>query len=127
MIARLSSVEELRLAAEQALATLNDEESGALTTLGIARKALDNARNKDLVLEGMYQNLSESFFLVSDASSSLSSYLSSLEADPQALENMQLRKSGIVALIKRWGSSASSAVEIEELTIRFRNSATRTE
>ncbi|MCX6438222.1 MAG: DNA repair protein RecN, partial [Actinobacteria bacterium] len=125
MIARLSSVEELRLAGEQALSTLSDEESGALTTLGIARKALEIARSKDVVLEGMYQNLSESFFLVSDASSALSSYLSSLEADPQALENMQLRKSGIVALIKRWGGAGTNAAEIEELTIRFKNSATR--
>jgi len=125
MIARLSSVEELRLAGEQALSTLSDEESGALTTLGMARKALEIARSKDVVLEGMYQNLSESFFLVSDASSSLSSYLSALEADPQALENMQLRKSGIVSLIKRWGGVGTNAAEIEELTIRFKNSATR--
>ena len=125
MIARLSSVEELRLASEQALATLNDEESGALTTLGIARKALENARNKDVLLEGMYQNLSESFFLVSDASSSLSSYLSSLEADPQTLENMQQRKSGIVALIKRWGGTGDSSTEIQALTLRYKNSSTR--
>ena len=125
MIARLSSVEELRLASEQALATLNDEESGALTTLGTARKALENARNKDVLLEGMYQNLSESFFLVSDASSSLSSYVSSLEADPQALEDMQQRKSGIVALIKRWGGSGDSSSEIQALTLRYKNSSTR--
>jgi DNA repair protein RecN (Recombination protein N) len=125
MIARLSSVEELRLASEQALETLNDEESGALTTLGIARKALENARNKDLLLESMYQNLSESFFLVSDASSSLSSYVSSLEADPQTLENMQQRKSGIVALIKRWGGAGDSSTEIQALTLRYKNSSTR--
>ena len=124
-IARLSSVEELRIAAQQAISVLDEEESGVITALGNARKSLEIARAKDGELERIYQNISESFFLLADSSSTLSSYLDSLEADPQALENLQLRKSSLNNLLRRWGGGASSSEEIENLTSRFKNAATK--
>ena len=124
-IARLSSVEELRIASEQASIVLDEEESGVITSLGLARKALESARAKDALLEAIYQNISESFFLLADSSSALSSYLASLEADPSALEDLQLRKSHILTLIKRWGGSSSNSEEIATLTSRFINASTR--
>ena len=124
-IARLSSVEELRIAAQQAISVLDEEESGVITALGNARKSLEIARAKDGELERIYQNISESFFLLADSSSTLSSYLDSLEADPQALENLQLRKSSLNNLLKRWGGGGSSSEEIENLTSRFKNAATK--
>ena len=38
---------------------------------------------------------------------------------------MQQRKSGIVALIKRWGGTGDSSTEIQALTLRYKNSSTR--
>lgn len=122
-IARLSSVEELRRASQEATAAVTDEEVGSLTSMGVARRALDVARAKDVALEAIYQQLSESFFLLDDANSSLNSYLTKLEADPVRLDFLQTRKADINALVKRFGGAANVEKEISDLIIRFKNSS----
>lgn len=122
-IARLSSVEEFRLATAQATAAIEDEEAGSLTSLGVARRALEAARGKDPLLEAIYQQLSESFFLVADAQSALNSYQSKLEADPVRLDFLHARKADINTLIKKFGGSGTHEQELTELTMRFKNSS----
>ncbi len=122
-IARLSSVEEFRLATAQATAAIEDEEAGSSTSLGVARRALEAARGKDPLLEAIYQQLSESFFLVADAQSALNSYQSKLEADPVRLDFLHARKADINTLIKKFGGSGTHEQELAELTERFRNSS----
>lgn len=114
-IARLSSVEELRIASQQAHEALVEEESGALTSLGIARRAIENARSKDPSLEAIFGVLSESFYLLEDANTTLSSYVESLEADPVRLDFLHARKSEINNLIKKFGGSQSHEDEVNEL------------
>ena len=122
-IARLSSVEEFRVATAQAIAAIEDEEAGSLTSLGVARRALDAARGKDPLLEAIYQQLSESFFLLDDAQSALNSYQSKLEADPSRLDFLHARKADINALIKKFGGAGTHEQELSELAIRFKNSS----
>ena len=122
-IARLSSVEEFRLATAQAISAIEDEEAGSLTSIGVARRALDVARGKDPQLEAIYQQLSECFFLLDDAQSALNSYQSKLEADPVRLDFLHARKADINTLIKKFGGSGTLAQELTELTVRFKNSA----
>jgi len=122
-IARLSSVEELRLASAQATSAIADEEIGALSSLGAARRALEMARSKDPALEVIFQQISESFFTLDDAQSALHSYLSRLEADPMRLDYLQARKAEINSLIKKFGGALSLDLEVTELGIRYRNSA----
>lgn len=117
-IARLSSVEELRIAGTAAIDAVSDEEAGALTRLGIARRALESARLKDSALEAIYVQLSESFFLLVDAHSALSSYLHSLEADPVQLDFLNSRKADINALIKKYGGADSLNAECDALVKR---------
>ena len=122
-IARLSSVEEFRLATAQATAAIEDEEAGSLTSIGVARRALESARSKDPQLEAIYQQLSESFFLLDDAQTALNSYQSKLEADPVRLDFLHARKAEINTLIKKFGGSGSHEQELSELTLRFKNSS----
>ena len=122
-IARLSSVEEFRLATAQATAAIEDEEAGSLTSIGVARRALESARSKDPQLEAIYQQLSESFFLLDDAQTALNSYHSKLEADPVRLDFLHARKSEINTLIKKFGGSGSHEQELAELSVRFKNSS----
>ena len=122
-IARLSSVEEFRLATSQAIAAIEDEEAGSLTSLGVARRALDAARGKDPLLEAIYQQLSESFFLLDDAQSALNSYQSKLEADPSRLDFLHARKADINSLLKKFGGAGSHEQELAELAVRFKNSS----
>ncbi len=122
-ISKLSSVEQLRIAASSANSALGDDELGALTSLGMARKELDLVRAKDLEIESVYQNLSESFYLMADASSALSSYLSALEADPNRLESLNARKADFIALVKRYGKSESADESLIALTVRYQSAA----
>jgi DNA repair protein RecN (Recombination protein N) len=122
-IARLSSVEEFRFATSQATAAIEDEEAGSLTSIGVARRALDAARSKDPQLEAIYQQLSESFFLLDDAQSALNSYQSKLEADPVRLDFLHTRKADINALIKKFGGSGTHEQELSDFSVRFKNSS----
>ena len=121
--ARLSSVEQLRLATEQAGFAIADEESGALTSLSAARRALDGARGKDPALEIIFQQLSESFFLLSDTDSSLNSYRTKLAADPVRLDYLQARKAEINALLKVHAGSVAPEFAVTELIARYHNCA----
>lgn len=121
-IGRLSSVEDLRLAAQSASSVIEEEESGSLTTLGIIRKSLDSFRAKDPQIEELYQKLSEAFFLVADAKAVLASYISNLEADPVRLDYLNSRKAEINALIKKYGGSQSADDELVALIERFESS-----
>ena len=122
-IARLSSVEELRAATQLASAAIEDEEAGSLTSLGTARRCLESARSKDRLLEEIFQQLSESFFLLADAQSALNSYISRLEADPARLDYLQQRKSQLNALVKKFGGAKGIDEEIALLAMRFKNSS----
>jgi DNA repair protein RecN (Recombination protein N) len=72
-ISRLSSVEDLRLAATQASGAANDEENGALTSLGIAKRALESAKGRDSRLDAISDQVAEAFFILDEASRELSS------------------------------------------------------
>ncbi len=121
-IGRLSSVEDLRLAAQNASSVIEEEESGSLTTLGITRKSLDSVRAKDPQIEELYQRVSEAFFLVDDAKGVLASYIANLEADPARLDYLNARKAEINSLIKKYGGSQPGDDELIALIERFESS-----
>ena len=122
-IERLSNVEELRIAGAKASSAIEDEESGSLTSIGIARRSLEGARAKDSALESIYTQLSEGFFLIDDARSALTGYMHSLEADPVRLDYLNARKAEITSLIKRYGGSSAIDIEADLLVERFASSA----
>ncbi|MBU3733979.1 MAG: DNA repair protein RecN, partial [Candidatus Planktophila sp.] len=122
-IGRLSSVEELRTATVLVTSAIEDEDAGSLTSLGSARRSLEAARSKDPMLEEIYQQLSESFFLLADAQSALNSYSSRLEADPVRLDYLQERKSKFISLVKKFGGSNGIEEELQLLTQRYKNSS----
>jgi len=122
-ISRLSSVQELGLATQDALSAISNDESGALTLLGNARRALEKSKEKDHSLEAIYQQVSESFYTLDDATSALNSYVTALEADPQRLEFLHNRKADLITFVKRFGTSQDFEKSIEDLVIKFKNSS----
>lgn len=107
-INRLSSVEDLRIATTTALAAIDSEEEGALTRLGAARRSLDAAKERDSKLAEIAERVAESLFILDDASRDLSSYASSLEADPTRLDALQSRKAELSTFLKKWGDASSA-------------------
>jgi DNA repair protein RecN (Recombination protein N) len=120
-INRLSSVEDLRIASESAKSALEGEESGALTLLHSARRALDSVKSKDSRLESIAERVSEAVFILDDAATDLASYATGLEADPQRLDVLNDRKSQLLTFIKRWGGAASGDEELVLLAARAKS------
>lgn len=116
---RLSSVEDLRVATEGALGSLDNE--SALADLTFARKSLDLAKGKDPALDAIGQTIAESFYLLDDAVRELHSYQSKLEADPTRLDHLQSRKAAITAFLKKWGSGAAPDEDLVSLSQRAKS------
>ena len=117
-INRLSSVEELRIASQGALAALNDEESGALTTLGTARRSLESASGKDSQLSAIADQVNEALYLLDETTHDLSRYSTSLEADPAKLNHLQERRAELTSFVKRFGGSGDPDEEMIALAAR---------
>ena len=120
-ISRLSSVEDLRVAADGANQAIAKEEEGSLTSLGAARRFLDLAKGKDGKLDEIAGRISEGFFLIDDAARDLSSYLTSLEADPGQLDSLQARKAELAAFLKKWGTAAEPDEDLVQLAAKAKN------
>ena len=117
-ISKLSSVEELRVAITFALAALESEDSGAINSLGQAKKSLDNVKSKDSQVEKFSDEFNEAFFILADLMPNLTSYLESLEADPQRLDQLQERKSELSAFVKKWGDLPDLDQSLAALILR---------
>jgi DNA repair protein RecN (Recombination protein N) len=117
-ISRLSSVEELRIAVTQAMQALESEDSGVINALAIAKKSLDAVKSKDSKVEKFSDDFNEAFFVLADVVPDLTSYLQSLEADPDRLDFLQERKSSLNAFIKKWATEGSADQGLKDLIQR---------
>ena len=120
-ISRLSSVEDLRVAAAGAVEAALDEEAGALTSLGAAKRFLENAKGRDSRLDSISDQIAESFYALDEATRDLSSYLSALEADPDRLNSLQERRAALTAFAKKWGNGGDPDEVMVELAARAKN------
>lgn len=117
-ISRLSSVEELRIAVTQAMQALESEDSGVINALAIAKKSLDAVKSKDSKVEKFSDDFNEAFFVLADVVPDLTSYLQSLEADPDRLDFLQERKSALNVFIKKWATEGSADQGLKDLIQR---------
>ena len=117
-VSRLSSVEELRIAVKQAVDVLESENLGVISSLGQAKKSLDAVKGKDSRVEKFSDDFNEAFFVLADVLPDLTSYLQSLEADPERLDYLQERKAALNAFIKKWSASTDGDEGLRELIQR---------
>lgn len=114
-ISRLSSVEDLRIASTGGVEAISHEESGALNALGAAKRFLESAKGRDSRLDAIADQVAESFYILDEASRDLTSYLSSLEADPDRLNHLHERRSALSAFLKKWGDGDESDEQLVQL------------
>jgi DNA repair protein RecN (Recombination protein N) len=120
-ISRLSSVEDLRIASTGAFEAASNEETGALGALGAAKRFLDNAKGRDSKLDSIAEQVAESFYALDEASRDLSSYLASLEADPNRLNALQERRAVLNSFIKKWGDGGEPDEVLIQLAARAKS------
>ena len=109
-IERLSNVESLREAAAKSHDALSSEDQLAASELiGISRKALE--AQSDPVLLDLYQRLTEIGALVSEVAIDLSSFVASLEADPEKLNQLLARRAELISLERTLGKGIEEILE----------------
>jgi len=118
-ISRLSSVEALRFAMNQTAEILDGEDSGILTSLSTAKRALESVADKDPLIGSILDNVAESYFLLAEVTTNAHRYLSDLDADPERLELAQVRRAELTTFVKRFAESIEPDDQIEELIKRF--------
>lgn len=114
-IAKLGSVEQLNQVVSSTLNLLEDEDLSALNLLQQMRKSLDSVAGKDRDLDQITERFTESLLNLQDIGSDLTSYLSSLEANPARFAQLQDRKSALSFLLKRYGKGSDKDLAFEEL------------
>ena len=124
-ISKLSSVEEINQALTSALNHLENEDISALNLLQQARKDLDQVKGKDDELERLIEGFSEKLLDIQDLASELTSYLTSLEADPNQFAALQERKSAINSLLKKFGKGSDRDEAFKQLLIDGENASQR--
>ncbi len=122
---RLSSVDELQQAVSLALNCMETDEISVFAALSAAKRALDHLSTQESQLELISERLGEHLFGIQEVSGGLLRYLSALDADPTRLEYLQERKSGISALIKKFGEGSDREQALSEIISRAGDSSRR--
>lgn len=113
---RLQAVDDLRLAAHQALTALVGDEdvydsTDALGLVGVARKALTPAVERDSGLGPIAEELAGAAAALADVASSLASYAAGLDADPLRLEWIAGRRAELGHLTRKYGETVDEVLE----------------
>ncbi len=99
--ARLAHADRLRSLLGESVANLTDGERSAADLLSAAGHALDQAAALDPSLAEILPLVEEARISASEAGRALSHYLGALEADPQALEQVEARRELIARLTRK--------------------------
>ncbi|GAA1852383.1 DNA repair protein RecN [Microlunatus capsulatus] len=108
---RLQSADDLRLVATTALGALaggDDEAGGAMTEVGVARKALDG--QSDVEVAALAARLAEVSYALGDVAADLARYLDRLDAEPGRLEWIAGRRSALQNLTRKYGATVDEVI-----------------
>src|SRR5207237_10843909 len=93
-----------------ALDRLAEGDASAAASIGAAAHALEQAAALDPSLSAHLPGLEEARIAAAEAARALSGYASGLEADPQALEQVETRREAIARLTRRYRRSVSELI-----------------
>ena len=124
-INKLGAVEELNAGIIQALSAINSEDNSAISALGVSKKLLENLKGKDSNLDSLIEDQSEIIYDFLEVTGKLERYLSGLEADPARFDFLQLRKSELLGLVKKYGIGSDRETAYENLLIESAEAGSR--
>lgn len=120
---RLQSVDDLLLPAQQAMVALagdEDQPSGALTAIAVARKAMEQVAGADSAAQELAQRVADASYLVADLAGDLVRYLETLEVEPGRLEAIAQRRSELAGLTRKYGDTVDEVLAwAEEAVVRL--------
>jgi DNA repair protein RecN (Recombination protein N) len=124
-INKLGAVEELNAGLIQVLGTINAEDNSPIMALGASKKILEGLKGKDSNLDSLIEDLSESIFELIETNGKLERYLSGLEADPARFDFLQIRKSELLGLVKKYGKGSDRETAYENLLSESEQASSR--
>jgi len=124
-INKLGAVEELNAGLIQALGTINAEDNSPIMALGASKKILEGLKGKDSNLDSLIEDLSGSIFELIETNGKLERYLSGLEADPARFDFLQIRKSELLGLVKKYGKGSDRETAYENLLSESEQASSR--
>jgi DNA repair protein RecN (Recombination protein N) len=124
-INKLGAVEELNAGLIQVLGTINAEDNSPIMALGASKKILEGLKGKDSNLDSLIEDLSESIFELIETNGKLERYLSGLEADPARFDFLQIRKSELLGLVKKYGNGRDRETAYENLLSESEQASSR--
>ena len=107
------------------MATINSEENSAISALGLSKKILENLKGKDSALDSLIEDQSESIYGLVEVTGKIERYLSGLEADPARFDFLQLRKSELLGLVKKYGTGSDREIAYENLLAEAEEASSR--
>ncbi len=112
---RLAHVEGLRQAAEEARFALSGDETGvdshdALGQVAAARRSLEHERDHDPSLSAIADALASASYALTDVAADLTSYATSLDADPARLAWVQERRALLSGLTRKYGDTVDEVL-----------------
>ncbi len=109
---RLGFADTLRTAAEQAREALSsdNDQPDALAAAAAARGLLDGVRDHDPEAGALADRLAELTYVLSDLASDVASYSSGLETDPSRLAAVSERRSALMSLTRKYGSTVDEVL-----------------
>jgi DNA repair protein RecN (Recombination protein N) len=110
---RLQSADDLRASAAAAMVALagaEDESGGALTSIAMARKSVDQLASQDGSADELARRVAEVGYLLVDLAGDLASYLDALEVQPGRLEWIAERRSNLAVLTRKYGTSCDEVL-----------------
>jgi DNA repair protein RecN (Recombination protein N) len=112
---KLTHLEELRIAAANAHEELSsesfDDGRDAITSIGKARRALEQVSNHDPELEKLAEQLKEIGYSLNETAASISGYIAGLDSDGAAqLETVQSRRAELSAAMRKYGPSLEEVI-----------------
>ena len=114
-IARLDSVEELRLAVSEFINLSERDDFNPFTEFNSARKALEAVHGKDEKLDRFSSDFADLLITLQELNREFVRYRSDLNADPARLQHLQERKSSLNQLLKKFGKGSDRRLSYEQL------------
>jgi DNA repair protein RecN (Recombination protein N) len=107
---RLTHAVDLRAQVAQALAALEDQDTGAVHAVTVARRALAAVQRLDPGAGAVARDVDEVLVAIQELVRDLALYGSSLESDPGRLEDVDRRRDVIHRLTRKYGGTVESAL-----------------
>jgi len=107
---RLENASEIRESTAGLIALLEDEESGLLSRLGSAQKAMQHLQRLDPTLSRLQESFDAGYYAIESLARELADYAAEVDLDPSRLATVRARRDLLFRLTKKYGPTLADVI-----------------